>query len=130
MDMAPIERRIAELGLAEAIELRYGRMTETALAELLDEADVFIFPYREIDASGAYYLVRPLGKWIVASRVGVFAEDFIEGEDGATVGPADPADLARGLCDALSDKVISRARRGGIDWAEIGELTRLVYSRA
>jgi len=130
MDMAPIERRIAELGLAETIELRYGRMTETELAELLDEADVFIFPYREIDASGAYYLVRPLGKWTVASRVGVFAEDFIEGEDGATVGPADPADLARGLCDALSDKVISRARRGGIDWAEIGELTRLVYSRA
>jgi glycosyltransferase involved in cell wall biosynthesis len=130
MDMAPIERRIAELSLGATFELRYGRMSEHALADLFDEADVFLFPYRDIDASGAYYLVRPYGKWIIASRVGVFAEDFVEGEDGATVIPADPQDLARGLCAAWTEKRASGPRRGGADWVQIGARTQLVYSRA
>jgi len=130
MDMTPIERRIADLGLGAAFELRYGRMSEPGLAALFEEADVFVFPYRDIDASGAYYLVRPYGKWIVASRVGVFAEDFVEGEDGATVLPADPHDLAQGLCAALNDRAAPESRRGGANWTEIGTLTCRVYSRA
>jgi len=130
MDMTPIERRIAELGLGETFELRYGRMSEAALASLFDEADVFLFPYRDIDASGAYYLVRPLGKWIIASRVGVFAEDFVEGEDGETVIPADPQDLARRLCDAWAAKRGACPRQGGADWREIGKMTRQVYLRS
>ncbi len=130
MDISMLERRIVELGLIETVVLRPGRLSEPQLAALFDETDVFVFPYRQIDASGAYYTVRPLAKWIVASRIGVFAEDFDEGGDGRTVPPEDPSALANALIEALDAPDTHTATGGGASWAAIAGLTEQVYRTA
>ncbi|TCQ03032.1 glycosyltransferase involved in cell wall biosynthesis [Sphingomonas sp. PP-CC-3A-396] len=127
MDMAPIEARIAELGLGRVIELRLGRLSEPAMAALFDEADGFLFPYRQIDASGVYYLVRPLGKWIIASKVGVFEEDFISGSDGEQVEPANPRALADAIERAAASPPTPRPANAGTSWAAIGATTKALY---
>ncbi|MET0546693.1 MAG: glycosyltransferase, partial [Caulobacterales bacterium] len=65
MNMSTLLRRIAELDLRETIDLRLGRLPDDQMARLFQEADSFVFPYRQIDASGVYYLVRPLKKWMI-----------------------------------------------------------------
>lgn len=129
MDLAPLAARIAALGLQEQFEMRLRRLTEAEMAALFAEADGFVFPYRQVDASGVYCLVKPLGKWMVASRVGIFAEDM-DGEDlGELVPPADVPALARALQRAITQRPRARTRHSGTSWDEIGRATRNLYER-
>ncbi|HEV8547850.1 MAG TPA: glycosyltransferase family 4 protein, partial [Polyangiaceae bacterium] len=50
MDLAPLERRIAELHLDAMVEIRPRRQTEEEMANLFAEANCFLFPYRQVDA--------------------------------------------------------------------------------
>lgn len=130
MDVSPLLVRIAEAGLTDEFQLRLNRLSEEEMAVLFDEADTFVFPYRQIDASGVYFLVKSLGKWLIASRVGVFAEDVIEGTDGALI----PADDAMALADQLQRAVTRKPRREAArasdSWAGIGRSTRTLYEEA
>jgi glycosyltransferase involved in cell wall biosynthesis len=130
MDMSAIEQRIEAAGLGPHIELRYGRLSEEEMVDLFHEADVFVLPYRAVDASGVFYLLRPQAKWIVASRVGVFAEDFVEGVDGETVTPGDIEDLAGAIGRAIEREAPSDAQARGASWSDIGLRTRGIYERA
>jgi glycosyltransferase involved in cell wall biosynthesis len=130
MEMAPIQARVAALNLNGIIEFRLGRLSEPAMAALFEEADCFLFPYRQIDASGVYYLVRPLGKWIIASKVGVFDEDFIAGIDGEQVEPANPRALADAIGRAAASPAISRPANAGTSWEAIGNATKALYADA
>jgi glycosyltransferase involved in cell wall biosynthesis len=130
MEMAPLTGRIGALGLAEQFELRLGRLSEEAMASLFAEADGFVFPYRQIDASGVYYLVNSLGRWLIASRVGIFAEDDISGEGrGAVVPPGDVPALARALQHAIETRPCGRAGTAH-SWSDIAHATRALYERA
>ena len=130
MDIAPIAARIVELGLDDQFELRLRRLSEEEMAALFAEADGFVFPYRQIDASGVYYLVRSLGKWLIASRVGIFAEDMQGQPQGALVAPGDVRALARALEHAILRRPHGGAPRAGGSWAEIGRATRALYDEA
>lgn len=127
MELEPLVSRIERLGLTELVELRARRLSEPEMADLFHSADCFVFPYRQIDASGVYFLVKALGKWLIASRVGVFAEDMREGEQGELVAAAD----AQALADAMTAAVEGRRRPlpvvAGTDWAEIGRATSALY---
>ena len=100
------------------------------MAALFDETDCFLFPYRQIDASGVYFLVKSLGKWMIATRVGVFAEDLREGTQGALV----PAEDAKALSQALEFALQARPRPLSValedTWAAIGNATRNLYTQA
>lgn len=130
MDLAPLQARMVELALGDAIELRPNRLSEQEMADLFAQADGFVFPYRQIDASGVYFLVKALGKWLIASRVGIFAEDLQHGVQGALVPPEDAAALA----DALATAIVARSVPGplspGGTWAGIGVATRGLYQQA
>ncbi|WP_062110980.1 glycosyltransferase [Aureimonas sp. AU40] len=130
MDMAPITARAEALGLGASLELRLGRLDTQAMADLFHEADGFVFPYRQIDASGVYFLLKPLGKWMVASRVGIFAQDILEGEGGTLVPPEDIESLSSALADAFLRRPPPRPAGTGESWAEIGLATRRVYEGA
>jgi glycosyltransferase involved in cell wall biosynthesis len=126
MDIAPLAGRIEALGLGEQFELRLRRLPEEEMAQLFGEADGFVFPYRQIDASGVYHLVRSLGKWLIASRIGVFAEGMHD-EEGTLVAPGDVAALAQALEHAITTRPRGSANGSLPTWPEIGRATRALY---
>jgi glycosyltransferase involved in cell wall biosynthesis len=130
MELEPLYRRIDELALADVVELRSGYLSDEALASLLQGADCLLFPYRQIDASGAYFLAKPLNKWIIASAVGVFADDLVQGQTGTLVPPSDSNALAQAMVQALESRPKPDGSRHAISWAEIGALTARQYGLA
>lgn len=130
MSVAPLAARIAALGLGEQFELRLRRVSEEEVAALFAEADGFVFPYRQVDASGVYCLVKPLGKWLIASRVGIFAEDMAEGANGRLVPPGDAPALAEALQHAITARPRGAVVPPRTSWSAIGLATRALYERA
>jgi glycosyltransferase involved in cell wall biosynthesis len=130
MDLAPLHARSAELGLERVFEVRPHRHSEQEMADLFAQADCFLFPYRQIDASGVYFLVKALDKWLIASRVGVFAEELEDGTRGKLIAPED----ARALSEAIASAIAERPRLGphpaGDAWTAIGRATRKAYRQA
>lgn len=130
MDLTPVMNRIAALGLCGVVEVRPRRLSEEEMAALFEETDCFVFPYRQIDASGVYFLVKSLGKWMIASRVGIFAEDLREGTHGDLV-PADDAQALSGALEfALRTKPIPLPVAEEETWTGIGHATADLYGRA
>jgi glycosyltransferase involved in cell wall biosynthesis len=127
MELAPLMSRIEQLGLTELVELRARRLSEPEMADLFHLADCFVFPYRQIDASGVYFLVKSLGKWLIASRVGVFAEDMRDGEQGELVAVADAQALADAMTAAVEGRRVPVPVAAGTDWADIGRATSELY---
>lgn len=129
MDLSVIRARIESLSLGATIDIQPRRFSEQEMADLFTAADCFVFPYREIDASGVYFLTKGLRKWLIASRVGVFAEDLAEGRDGALVPSGDVQELS----NALQHAALARPRVPNISvqesWSEIGQATRAAYER-
>jgi succinoglycan biosynthesis protein ExoA len=122
--------RITELGLGSVIEVWPRRLPEQEMANLFGAADCFVFPYRQIDASGVYYQAKAKPKWIIASRVGIFAEDLADGVRGALVEPEDPHALAMALAYALVERPVPQSDSPDTSWANIGNSTRNVYRLA
>jgi glycosyltransferase involved in cell wall biosynthesis len=132
MDLAPLVARIAALGLQDTIEIWPRRLSEPEMADLFGQTDCFVFPYRQIDASGVYFLTKSYNKWIIASRVGVFAEDVEDGVHGTLVPPDDPAALAGAIAAAIDERPAPAAAASSPSraWFDIGHATRSVYQQA
>ncbi len=129
MDLSRILARIDALSLSGTIDIQPRRFSDQEMADLFAAADCFVFPYREIDASGVYFLTKGLRKWLIASRVGVFAEDVAEGRNGVLI----PSGDARELANALQHAALTRPGVPSISiqqsWSEIGHATRATYER-
>lgn len=130
MDVEPLRQLIANNRVKEQFDLRLQRQTEQEMAALFVLADTFVFPYRQIDASGVYFLVKSLGKWLIASQVGIFEEDIVNGVDGQLVARDD----APALANAIRSAVETRPRREPVllkdAWLDIGRATRHLYETA
>lgn len=127
MNLAPLRERINALGLSSIVELRAARLSEPEMADLFGEADCFVMPYRQIDASGVYFLVKSLGKWLIASRVGIFAEDLREGSQGFLVAPGSAPQLAVSLARAVVERPKPERVEAGAAWTAIGQATSDLY---
>lgn len=128
MDLKAIRARIHDLGLSATIELRDRRLSEPEMVDLFADADCFVFPYRQVDASGVYFLTRSLGKWTIASKIGVFADELSE-QDGKLIEPGD----VHALSEAIAHAILERPRpRPSLDfpvtWKAIGAATRVAYT--
>lgn len=130
MDMSPLYRRIEELGIQHVMDIRPRRQSEQEMANLFADCDCFVFPYRQIDASGVYFLTKSFNKWTIASRVGVFAEDMAHSEQGVLVEPEDVPLLKEALLNAITARRKAGPAPEGGTWASIGKLTREVYEKA
>lgn len=130
MEMGELLARIAQLDLGSVVEVQAHRLSEEEMSELFAQADCMLFPYLQIDASGVYFLVKSLGKWIIASRVGIFAEDLREGVDGSLVPVGDEAALARELAAAIERRPVVAPLHVADSWNAIGHSTRALYEQA
>jgi glycosyltransferase involved in cell wall biosynthesis len=103
------------------VEWRIGFVPDAEITPLFRGADLAVFPYRQVDASGALMLALPFGVPVVATRVGVFRELIEDGVTGWLAYPGDHADLARALERAMSDG----ARRATIRQNILARVTSL-----
>jgi glycosyltransferase involved in cell wall biosynthesis len=104
----------------------------------LKAADVLVLPYKDIFQSGVLFLAYSFGLPVVATDVGSFSEEIVEGKTGFLCKPGDPADLARTLETYFLSDIYRNlgARRQEIkdyanthhSWDAVSELTRNAYA--
>lgn len=106
----------------------------------LKGADVLVLPYKEIFQSGVLFLAYTYGLPVVATDVGSFREEIVEGETGFLCRPGDVTDLA-GTLEKYFASDLYRAlptRRPEIreyarrvhSWDAVAELTRNAYEES
>jgi glycosyltransferase involved in cell wall biosynthesis len=99
---------VRQAGLSDRFGFDLRFIPDEDLARYLAAADITVFPYREIDASGAFALAVAAGKPVVASALGVFAEQ--PAASAISLFPAGDADaLASALAPLVDDAGERRA---------------------
>jgi len=104
----------------------------------LKAADVLVLPYKEIFQSGVLFLGYSFGLPAVATDVGSFREEMVEGKTGFLCKPADPADLAGTLETYFQSSLYKELPQRRVEirdygyahhsWDTVGELTRRAYA--
>ncbi|MFH1559937.1 MAG: glycosyltransferase family 4 protein [Chloroflexota bacterium] len=104
MDVEPLQRQAAELGVNERItwDLRY--IPDEEVWSYFAEAAVAVFPYREIDQSGAFHIAIEFEKPLIATDIGGFPEFVTDGVDGYLVPAENTVALAHALERVLADE--------------------------
>ena len=102
-DLSKIEQRASSLGLTNCLRLEPRRVSDEEVESLVDSADVLVFPYLQIDASGVLFMALNHRKPIIASRVGAFEEIVVENGNGILVAPGDVDSLAQALTQIVAD---------------------------
>jgi len=133
-DIQPAVSRFFEQGL---VILRNEFIPDEEMELYFKAADVLVLPYTEIFQSGVLFLGYSFGLPVIATDVGSFREDIIEGRTGFLCKPCDPADLARTIEMYFESDLFKNldARRQEIQdymsaqhsWDVVADFTRNVY---
>jgi D-inositol-3-phosphate glycosyltransferase len=104
----------------------------------LKAADVLVLPYKTIFQSGVLFLSYSFGLPVIATDVGAFREEIVEGRTGFICRPNDPADMAQTLKIYFESDLylnLSRRRQEIRDyafeqhsWGAVAELTSKAYA--
>jgi len=104
----------------------------------LKAADVTVLPYKDIFQSGVLFLCYSFGLPVIASDVGSFREEIIEGRTGFLCKPGDPVDLARAVETYFTSDLYKnlKVRRRELkdyananhSWHIVAELTHSAYA--
>jgi len=135
---ADIQQTIRHFRNPELITLKIEFVPDDETELYFKAADVLVLPYTEIFQSGVLFLGYSFGLPVIATAVGSFREDIIEGQTGFLCRPRDPVDLARTL-EAYFESDLFRSlnsRRKKIQdyvnarhsWDVVAEMTRNVYA--
>ncbi|MGD9511461.1 MAG: glycosyltransferase [Geminicoccaceae bacterium] len=132
-----LERQaVTAAGLADRFGFDLRFIPDEELARYLAAADITVFPYREIDASGAFALAVAAEKPVVASGLGVFAEQ--PAASAVSLVPPGDADalaaaLAR-LVDDPNERRVASEKVGGLadtldSWTDFARECTAFYGR-
>jgi glycosyltransferase involved in cell wall biosynthesis len=92
-----IERAVGENVESGRVILRTEFIPDEDIEVYLKGADVLVLPYKQIFQSGILIMAYSFGLPVVATDVGSFREDIIEGETGFLCEPEDPDSLAKAI---------------------------------
>ena len=102
-------------------------------------ADVAVLPYTDIFQSGILFVAYNYGTPVIATDVGSFADDVVEGKTGFICKPRNPEDLARTIqkyfnSDLFRELVYRREEIrdfviSGHSWDTVAGLTGNVYAQ-
>lgn len=120
------------------ITLRIQFIPDAEMELYLKAADVLVLPYKEIFQSGILFLAYSFGLPIVATDVGSFREEIVEGRTGFLCKPGDPAELSKAIetyfaSDLYKNLQIRRQEikdyaKENHSWNAVAELTRNAYA--
>jgi glycosyltransferase involved in cell wall biosynthesis len=134
--IAPIEEAIRQCELEGEIDSRFYFVPDEELDQLIQAADILVFPYRRITQSGALLKGLGAGKPVVSTRVGGLEEVIEDGKTGLLVNYGDEQALARQIVRLFEDPSL-RSQLGGAaqhvmetkySWEAIAERTLQCYS--
>lgn len=136
--MRSLEGTVSEEIAARKIILEKRFIPDEEMEIYLKAADVLALPYSEIFQSGVLFLGYSFGLPVIATDVGSFREDVIEGRTGYICKPADARDLARAIetyfASSLYENLSSRRQEiknyANINhsWDAVAKLTCDVYT--
>lgn len=122
---------------ASQILLRAEYIPDGEMELYLKAADVLVLPYKDIFQSGVLFLSYSFGLPVVATDVGSFRDEIIEGETGFVCKPGDPVDIAVTLKKYFESDLYRnlRTRRSELknyasrvhSWAAVAELTQEAF---
>lgn len=135
MDVEPLRRRAGELGIQSSVRWDLRFVPDTEVSDLFSAADLVVFPYDDIDQSGALLTALQYEVPIVATDVAGFAEVLTDGDHGFLVAPNDAAELSEAIHRVLTDPDLATRMSENVgdladsipSWTEIADRTREVY---
>lgn len=138
MDMQPLVDLAAQQGVSDRIDYDLRFVSTEELDRIFRSADVLVFPYRQIEASGVLMTAIAVGKPVIATRMGAAEELFDDGKGGFLIPAEDPAALAEAMRSFIESPALVascathvRHLRDAIpSWAEIGHRTTRLYEFA
>jgi glycosyltransferase involved in cell wall biosynthesis len=136
VDTTPLIRAAAELGPCITLDFRH--VPDEEIPSLWNEADVLLFPYREIDMSGVLMAALAAARPIVASKIGGFTELLEHGRTALLVPPHDSDALSAAMCRLVREPATRRDISQNIralvatipTWRTIAAETAAVYAQA
>ncbi|PCI57312.1 MAG: group 1 glycosyl transferase [Alphaproteobacteria bacterium] len=138
MDMEPLFAIAKDLGVESSIAWDLRFINDDEIGDLFSKADAMVLPYREIDASGVLMQLISVGKPVIASRIGLFAELLEDGKHGYLIEQDDHAGLAKAmsllindhkLCTTMGEHV-SELQNSLPSWKDIGKMTSDIYVKS
>ena len=121
------------------IVLRIQFIPDEEMEIYLKGADVLVLPYKEIFQSGVLFLAYSFGLPVVATDVGSFREEIVEGSTGFLCQPGDPAELAKAIEKYFTSDLYRnlKVRRQELkdyadanhSWNAVADLTRNAYAQ-
>lgn len=122
----------------EQVIVRIQFIPDDEMELYLKAADVLVLPYKEIFQSGVLFLAYSFGLPVVATDVGSFREEIVEGGTGFLCQPGDPAELAKAIEKYFASDLYKdlKFRRREIkdyadanhSWSAVADLTRSAYA--
>ena len=134
-----IQGMISECGMEDFVIQRIEYIPDEEIEVYYKSADVLILPYKHIFQTGVLFISYYFGLPVIATDVGSFREDIMEGETGFLCKPNDPVDLSdkivkyfqSDLYKNLGEKRFSikeyAAKR--YSWERVSEETKNVYKK-
>jgi glycosyltransferase involved in cell wall biosynthesis len=138
MDVEPLRELAATLDVRSSVRWDLRFVPDSEVPRLFGDADLIVFPYDDIDQSGALLTALQYETPIVATDIAGFASVLTDGEHGYLVPPNDSAALADAMNEVLSDRRLAARMSENVgalaesipSWVEIARRTREVYRGA
>lgn len=137
MDTAPLFELADSLKVSALIKWDLRFVDDAEMAGIFANADIMALPYRDIDASGVLMVALSVGRPIVASRIGLFAEILKDGVHGYLIPQEDPAALAEALTKLATNPDLRQKMSAEVhnlgnatpSWTDIGATTTALYQQ-
>ena len=133
-----IERAAKTEFAPDQIILKIQFIPDEEMEIYLKAADVLVLPYKEIFQSGVLFLAYSFGLPVVATDVGSFREEIVEGKTGFLCQPGDPEALAKAIETYFTSDLYKnlKVRRQELkdyadanhSWNAVADLTRNAYA--
>lgn len=124
-----------ELNIANEVIFDSRYIDESEIAQIAMNADIYCFPYRQIDTSGILMNFIPFGKPILASNLGVFNDLLMHEKSAYLVSPGDISALTEGLTKLIDSQYLrnqlgARAKTLNLPaeaWKQAAEVHARIY---
>jgi glycosyltransferase involved in cell wall biosynthesis len=134
-----LQTRLSSEALRNRVLQRIEFIPDADTETYFKAADVAAMPYTEIFQSGILFLALSFGTPVVATDVGSFRDDVVDGQTGYLCQPNNPADLGAKIKQCFEsalyrDSSVTRLQirefvNSRHSWETVSKMTREVYGR-